>query len=77
MRQKLKYERAIRPKAYMQGDLVWAFCRYVPQKGSPKLMHAWRGPHRVFHFLQEGRVYILDTGQKVHFERLKQHHSGH
>ena len=26
--------------------------------------------------LQEGRVYILDTGQKVHFERLKPHHGG-
>ena len=26
--------------------------------------------------LLEGRVYILDTGQKVHFERLKPHHRG-
>ena len=25
---------------------------------------------------QEGRVYVLDTGQKVHFERLKPHNSG-
>ena len=46
--------------------MVWVFCRYVPQKGSPKLMRAW----------QDGRVYILDTGQKVHFERLKLHKSG-
>ena len=28
------------------------------------------------HTLQDGRVYILDTGQKVHFERLKPHISG-
>ena len=28
------------------------------------------------HTLQDGRVYILDTGQKVHFERLKPHNSG-
>ena len=26
--------------------------------------------------LQDGRVYILDTGQKVHFERPKPHQSG-
>ena len=76
LRQKLKYDRAIRAKAYAKGDLVWVFCRYVPQKGSPKLMRAWRGPHRVVHTLQDGRVYILDTGQKFHFERLKPHNSG-
>ena len=46
LRQKLKYDRAIRAKAYKHGDLLWVFCRYVPQKGSPKLMRAWRGPHR-------------------------------
>ena len=38
-------------------------------------MRAWRGRHRVVHTLQDGRVYILDTGQKVHFERLKPHYS--
>ena len=70
LRQKPKYDRAIRAKAYAKGDLVWVFCRYVPQKGSPKLMRAWRGPHCVVHTLQDVRVYILDTGQKVHFERL-------
>ena len=76
LRQKLKYDGAIRAKAYAKGNLVWVFCRYVHQKGSPKLMRAWRGPHRVVHTLQDGRVYILDTGQKVHFERLKLHNSG-
>ena len=76
LRQKLKYERAIRVKAYAKSDLVWVFCRYVPQKCFPKLMRAWRGPHCVVHTQQDGRVYILDTGQKVHFERLKPHNSG-
>ena len=38
-------------------------------------MRAWRGPHRVVHTLQDGRVYILGTGQKVHFERLNSHNS--
>ena len=75
-RQKLKYDRAIRANAYNVGDPVWVFCRYVPQKGSPKLMRDWRGPHKVVHVLQDGRVYILDSGQKVHFEQLKPHHGG-
>ena len=39
-------------------------------------MRAWRGPHKVVQVFQGGRVYVLDTGQKVHFERLKPHHSG-
>ena len=77
LRQKLKNDRAIRARAYHPGELVWVFCRYVPQKGSPKVMRAWRGPHKVVQVFQEGRVYVLlDTGQKVHFERLKPHHSG-
>ena len=39
-------------------------------------MRAWRGPHKVLQVFQDGRVYVLDTGQKIHFERLKPHHSG-
>ena len=76
LRQKLKYDSAIQARAYQPGDLVWVFCRYVPQKGSLKLMRAWRGPHKVVQVFQDARVYILDTGQKVHFERLKLHQSG-
>ena len=38
LRQKLNYDRAIRARAYQPGELVWVFCRYVPQKGSPNLM---------------------------------------
>ena len=37
-------------------------------------MKAWRGRHKGVHVVQEGRVYILDSGQKVHFDRLKSHH---
>ena len=76
LRQKLKYDRDIQARAYQPGDQVWVFCRYVPQKGSPKMMRARRGPHKVAHVFQEGRVYVLDTEQKVHFERLKPHQSG-
>ena len=76
LRQTLKYDRTVQARAYqLGGELVWVFCRYVPEKGSPKLMRAWRGPQKVVHVLQDGRVYILNTGQQVHFERLKPHRS--
>ena len=38
-------------------------------------MRAWRGPHIVDNVLQDGRVYILDKGQKVQFDRPKPHQS--
>ena len=31
---------------------------------------------QIVHVLQDGRVYLLNSGQKVHFERLKPHHGG-
>ena len=34
-RQKHKYDRAIRAKAYEVGEPVWVFCRYIPLEGSP------------------------------------------
>ena len=37
------------------------------------LIRAWRGPHKVTDVLQDGRLYVLDTGQKFHYERLKRH----
>ena len=73
LRQKLKYDRAIRANAYNIGDTVWVFSRCVPQKGSPKLMKTWLGPHKIVHVLQDGRVFILDSGQKMQFEHLKPH----
>ena len=75
-RQKLKYDQNIRAEAYSVGETVWVFCRYIPQKRTPKLMRAWRSPHKIARVLQVGRVNFLDTGQKLHFERLKPHHSG-
>ena len=77
LRQKLKYDRVIRAKAYQAGELVWVFCRYVRQKGSRKLIRASASVvGRVVHVLQDGHVYILDTCQKVHFVRLKPHQGG-
>ena len=39
-------------------------------------MKAWRGLHKAAHVLQEGGVYLLDTGQKLHHELLKPHNGG-
>ena len=73
LRQKFKYDRTIRAKAYKQGDLLWVFCcRYVPQKGSPNLM-AWptsRGSHGT----RRARLHSRHS-TNVQFERLKPHNS--
>ena len=55
------------------GDAVWVFCHIILKGGTRKLLRAWRGPHKVTDVLQDGRLYVVDTGQKVHFERLKKH----
>ena len=36
-----------------------------------KMNWAWKGPHRIKEVHQEGRWYVLDTGMKANFERLK------
>ena len=73
VRQKQKFDRHLKAKAHAVGDAVWVFCHIIPKGGTRKLLRAWRGPHKVTDVLQDGRLYVLDTGQKVHFERLKKH----
>ena len=73
LRQKLKFDRHLKAKANAVGDAVWVFCHIIPKGGTRKLIRAWRGPHKVTDVLQDGRLYVLDTGQKVHYERLKKH----
>ena len=73
LRQKLKFDRHLKAKAHAVGDAVWVFCHIIPKGGTRKLIRAWRGPHQVTNVLQDERLYVLDTGQKVHYERLKKH----
>ena len=73
IRQKQKFDKHLRAKAHAVSDAVWVFCHIIPKGGTRKLLRAWRGPHKVTDVLQDGRLYVLDTGQKVHFERLKKH----
>ena len=69
MRQQLKFDRHLKAKAHAIGDV----CHIINKGGARKLNRAQRGPHKVTDVLQDGRLYVLDTGQKVHFERLKRH----
>ena len=55
------------------GDLVWVFCQVLPKGGTNKLLKEWRGPYRISEVFQEGRFYVLSSGQKVHFEQLTRH----
>ena len=73
LRQKLKFDRHLKSKARAVGDAVWVFCHIIPRGGTPKLIRARHGPHKITDVLQDGRLYVLDTGQKVHYERLKKH----
>ena len=41
--------------------------------GTRKRLRAWRGHHKVTDVRQDGRLYVLATGQRIHFERLKKH----
>ena len=73
VRQKQKFDRHLKAKVHTVGDSVCVFCHIIPKGGTHKLLGAWRVPHKVTDVLQDGRLYVLDTGQKVHFERLKKH----
>ena len=73
IRQKQKFDRHLKAKAHAVGDAVWVFCHIIPKGGTRKLLRAWRGPHKITDVLQDGRLFVLDTGQKVHFERLKRY----
>ena len=73
VRQKQKFDKHLNAKAHAVGVAVWVFCHIIPKVGTRKLLRAWRGPHKVTDVLQDRRVYVLDTGQKVPFESLKRH----
>ena len=49
------------------------FCHIILKGHTRKLLRTWRGPFKVTDVLPDGRLFVLDTGQKVHFERLKKH----
>ena len=73
LRQKQKFDSHLKAKAHAVGDPVWVFCHIMPKGGDRKLLRAWCGPRKVTDVSQDGRLYVLDTGQIVHFERLKKH----
>ena len=73
-RQKRYFDQRLKdPVAYKVGVKVWVFANTHPRGTNPKLARGWRGPFTVMEVRQNGRCYILDINQKVHFERLKLH----
>ena len=73
-RPKLKY---VRFNAYHVGDSFAdsvSFTSKVFVQGDESL--AWTTQGKVIHVKQLDRVNFLDSGQHVHFEQLKPHHSG-
>ena len=71
LRQKLKFDCHLKAKAHAVGDAVWVFCHIIPKGGTRKLIRAWRRPHKVTDVLQDGRLYVFGTGQKVNYGILK------
>ena len=59
LRQKLKFDCHLKAKAHAVGVAVWVFCHLIPKYGTRKLIRAWTD------VLQDGRIYVLDTDQKV------------
>ena len=56
-----------------KGIAVWVFCHIIPKSRTRKLIRAWRIPQKDTDVLEDGRLYLLDTCQKLRFERLKKH----
>ena len=73
LRQKQIVDVHMKEKAHAVGDALRVFCHIIPKGGKRKLISAWRLPHKVNDVLQDGQLYVLVTGHKVHFERLKNH----
>ena len=73
VRQKQKFDRHSKVKAHAVGYAFWVFCHMIPKGGTSELLRAWRGRHKVTDVLQDGRLYVVNTGQKVHSEGLKKH----
>ena len=73
VQQKQKFDRHLKGKTHAVGDPVWIFGLIIPKGGTRKLLRTWREPHKGTGLLQDGRLSLLDIGQKVHFERLRKH----
>ena len=73
-RQKKYFDQRLKgPVAYEVGDLVWVVSKAVPTRATKKVVRGWRGPLKISEVRQKGRYYVLENGQKAHFEKLKLH----
>ena len=52
---------------------MWGFSEAVPRCATKRFVRGRQGPFKVAEVRQNGRYYILENDQKVHFEKLKLH----
>ena len=64
MRHKQKFDKHSKAQSHV-------VCHKIPKGGTRKLISSGRRPHNFNDVLQVGRLKVLDTRQKVHFEHLK------
>jgi hypothetical protein len=70
-RQALVYDKRVADAPdFTVGQEVFAFLE-KPRDQGRKLMHTYTGPHVVVQVLHEGRVYVLDDGRHINWEKLR------
>ncbi len=76
IRQKKNFDKNItRLRKYAVGDQVMVLVKVVPKGGMGKLLRAWRGPFTISEVKQQRRYFILDSGMKAHYERVKPYYA--
>ena len=55
-------------------ELTLCFCHLISATGKRKLTQSWLERHKLTDVREEGRLYVLVTGQSFHFEDLKTLH---
>jgi hypothetical protein len=63
-------KRVVDAPDFTVGQEVFAFLE-KPRDQGRKLMHTYTGPHTVVQVLHEGRVYVLDDGRHINWEKLR------
>ena len=71
VRQKRNFDKRAVNKPFKEGDLVQVKTTVLYPGEYRKPKARYRGPFSVDKVFQEGRHYLLNYGQKVHFKRLK------
>ena len=74
-RQKRGYDKKVKGEPFRKGDRVLVFVNACPARGMHKTTPKFVGPYIITDVLGNGVDYELNTGQLVHYDRLKLYHS--